>query len=308
MRYWWVNQNQTFKFEVQGGFLWSPKVRADGGRNYFYDTMAEVSPGDVVFSYSDTHIKAIGIVQKPAITSPKPNFETAGEYWSNTGWYVEVEYKRIENPFRPKDFLESIAPHLGKKYAPLQMNGNGLQGIYLTEISSDFGELLVKLSNADLASLEQDLAPLPDLESEYEINLEIEAKRLEGDLETIQLTKSRRGQGIFKANVRLVEDHCRITGVDNIKHLRASHIKPWSSSNNEEKLDGFNGLLLSPHVDHLFDRGFISFEDSGGLLVSKELNPQVLKQWSIPADQNVGTFHSKQLQYLDFHRKAIFQY
>jgi len=149
---------------------------------------------------------------------------------------------------------------------------------------------------------------LPDLESEYEINLEIEAKRLEGDLEKIQLTKSRRGQGIFKANVRLVEDHCRITGVDNIKHLRASHIKPWSSSNNEEKLDGFNGLLLSPHVDHLFDRGFISFEDSGGLLVSKELNPQVLKQWSIPADQNVGTFQPKQLQYLAFHRNAIFQY
>ena len=48
-------------------------------------------------------------------------------------------------------------------------------------------------------------------------------------------------QGISKANVRLVEDHCRVTGVSNARHLRASHIKPWAVPSNEEKLDGFNG-------------------------------------------------------------------
>jgi len=126
-------------------------------------------------------------------------------------------------------------------------------------------------------------------------------------LEKIQLTKSRRGQGIFKANVRLVEDHCRITGVTNIKHLRASHIKPWSLSDNDEKLDGNNGLLLSPHVDHLFDRGFISFTPHGKLLVSNELNKSVLEKWSISPDQNVGTFSAKQIDYLEFHLDSIFQ-
>jgi predicted restriction endonuclease len=107
--------------------------------------------------------------------------------------------------------------------------------------------------------------------------------------------------------VRLVEDHCRITGVSNIKHLRASHIKPWAASDNDEKLDGFNGLLLSPHVDHLFDRGFISFKDSGDVLVSKELNPKVLQQWSIHSNQNVGTFRPNQCQYLEYHREVVFQ-
>ena len=307
MRYWWVNQNQTYKFEVPGGFLWSPKTRADGGKNYFYKTMEEVRPGDLVFSYCETYIKAIGVVQRPAVTAPKPDFRTAGSNWSNEGWYVEVEFSELSNPVKPKDFMDQINPLLPEKYAPLQANGNGLQGIYLTEISSKFGELIVLLSNADLPNIQQELAPLPEDISEYEINLEIQARKLDGDLEKIQLTKSRRGQGIFKANVRLVEDHCRITGVSNMKHLRASHIKPWAASDNHEKLDGYNGLLLSPHVDHLFDRGYISFKNSGEVLVSKELNPRVLDQWSIKSSQNVGEFKSGQCEYLDYHRDVVFQ-
>ena len=307
MRYWWVNQNQTYKFEIPAGFLWSPKTRADGGRNYFYMTMEEVRPGDLVFSYCDTYIKAIGVVQRPAVTAPKPDFRTAGSNWADVGWYVEVEFAELENPIKPKDFMNQIRPLLADKYAPLQENGNGLQGIYLTEISAAFGELLVLLSQADLPNIQQELAPLADDESEYEINLEIEARKLIGDPVKIELTKSRRGQGIFKANLRLVEHRCRITGVSNIKHLRASHIKPWAASDNHEKIDGYNGLLLSPHVDHLFDRGFISFEDSGNILVSKELNPKVLEQWSLHSSQNVGEFRAAQCHYLDYHRQVIYQ-
>lgn len=307
MRYWWVNQNQTYEFEVPGGFLWSPKTRADGARNYFYQTMEEVRPGDIVFSYCDTYIKAIGVVQLAAVTAPKPNFRNAGSNWSDEGWYVEVEFLELSSPLKPKDFIEQIQPLLAEKYAPLQQNGNGLQGIYLTEISSEFGQLLLTLSRADVQTIQNDLAPLPEDESIYEINLGLEERRLNGDLEKIQLTKSRRGQGIFKANVRMIEDHCRITGVKNIKHLRASHIKPWSLSNNEEKLDGNNGLLLSPHVDHLFDGGFISFSTSGKLLISSVLNRSILEKWSINPDLNVGSFTAKQGKYLEFHLDVVFQ-
>jgi putative restriction endonuclease len=307
VRYWWVNQNQTYKFEVPGGFLWSPKTRADGGRNYFYQTMEQVRPGDLIFSYYGTFISAIGIVQRPAITAPKPNFQSAGTNWLDEGWYVEVEFSVLDNPLRPKDFIEQIRPLLAEKYAPLQANGSGLQGIYLTEISSELGELLLSLTKTNFLVIQQELAPLPESDSEYEINLEIEARKLQGDLEKIQLTKSRRGQGIFKANVRLIENHCRITRVSNIKHLRASHIKPWAASNEEEKLDGNNGLLLSPHVDHLFDRGFISFRNSGVILIAKELNPKVLDQWAINPGQNVGGFKSKQCEYLEYHREVVFK-
>jgi hypothetical protein len=306
VRYWWVNQNQTYEFEVPGGFLWSPKARSDGGRNPFYEVMAEVRPGDFVFSFCDTFIKAIGVVQRAAVTSPKPEFRTAGSNWANEGWYVEVEFAEIENPFKPREFMDRIRPLLAEKYAPLQPNGNGLQGIYLTEISEDFGKLLVHLSNANITLIQSELTPTPETDSEYEIRLEIESRKLDGDLEKIQLTKARRGQGIFKANVRLVEKSCRVTGVSNIKHLRASHIKPWSASSNTEKLDGYNGLLLSPHIDHLFDRGFISFKSSGALLISKELNPKVLEQWSIEG-HNVGEFNQLQENYLEYHRDVVFQ-
>ena len=120
MRYWWVNQNQTYKYEVPGGFLWSPKARADGGRNYFYECMQEVRPGDVVFSFCETYIKAIGIVQRSAIASAKPEFRTAGSNWADEGWFVEVEFEEIVNPIRPKDFMPQIIPLLAEKYAPLQ--------------------------------------------------------------------------------------------------------------------------------------------------------------------------------------------
>jgi predicted restriction endonuclease len=72
-------------------------------------------------------------------------------------------------------------------------------------------------------------------------------------------------------------------------------------------VDGANGLLLAPHVDHLFDRGFISFTGDGDLLVSKQLNPNVLERWSISLPRNVGAFRSKQQEFLEYHRDVILQ-
>ncbi len=103
----------------------------------------------------------------------------------------------------------------------------------------------------------------------------------------------RRSQGIFKANTRLLETKYRVTGVANIKHLRASHIKPWKDADNHKKLGAANGLLLSPHADHLCNRGFISFDNSGEILVSGNLNPIVLQQWSIHTPSNVGSFRKE---------------
>ena len=91
MRHWWVNQNQTFRHEWDGGYLWSPKRNANGAKNPFYETMREVSPGDVVFSFVDTPIAAIGVAQSYCWESPKPTeFGTTGAYWENVGWKVLV--------------------------------------------------------------------------------------------------------------------------------------------------------------------------------------------------------------------------
>lgn len=92
MRYWWVNQNQTYNKEIRGNFMWSPKANSDGHRNPFYDFMREVAPGDVVFSFKDTLIKAVGVVAGHAQTAPKPDFGSAGNNWSEEGWFVPVTY------------------------------------------------------------------------------------------------------------------------------------------------------------------------------------------------------------------------
>ena len=71
MRYWWVNQNQTYDFEVNEGYLWSPKANKNGARNHSYDQMKNAGPGDTVFSFSGTYIKAVGIVTARAISSDR---------------------------------------------------------------------------------------------------------------------------------------------------------------------------------------------------------------------------------------------
>ena len=63
MRFWWVNQNQTYRHEVPGGYLWSPKRNANGVRNPLNESMREVAPGDLIFSFMDTRILAVGIAQ-----------------------------------------------------------------------------------------------------------------------------------------------------------------------------------------------------------------------------------------------------
>jgi predicted restriction endonuclease len=97
-------------------------------------------------------------------------------------------------------------------------------------------------------------------------------------------------------------------GVDNPVHLRASHCKPWRDATNEERLNGENGLLLTPSIDHLFDRGFIGFEDNGMLIVSPVAHRPSLQRMGIETERvtNVGGFTSGQKQFLDFHRNSVF--
>lgn len=97
-----------------------------------------------------------------------------------------------------------------------------------------------------------------------------------GPTEKQQLIQARRKQGIFRANVSHYETACRVTGISIPEHLIASHIKPWHESTDEERISGHNGLLLAPHIDHLFDGRWISFGDDGSLLISQSLNQDVL--------------------------------
>ena len=116
------------------------------------------------------------------------------------------------------------------------------------------------------------------------------------------IIRARNGQGLFKDRVSQIESRCRITGVQNSVHLIASHCKPWRDSSNEERLNGENGLLLTPSIDHLFDRGFIGFEDNGRLIISPMAHRPSLERMGIETRRpvNVDGFTSAQKAFLEF--------
>jgi hypothetical protein len=319
VRYWWVNQNQTYEQETRGGYLWSPKRKANDHCNPFYEFMREVAPGDVIFSFQGTFIRAVGIAQSYCYECPKPvEFGSAGPNWSAIGWKIDARFTEIGSPVRPADHMQRLAPLLPERYAPLRPDGRGLQSVYLAALDSAFAEFLLYLLGEDArqvarANVAEDRADPVRSPADGQVEWEeylvqtIQQKPIE-ETEKSALILARRGQGVFKQRVRSIERRCRLTGVDRIEHLRASHCKPWRDSDDGERLDGENGLLLTPSIDHLFDRGFISFENNGRLLVSPVAHRVSLEKMGVPVAErkNVGSFAEGQKRYLEFHRERVF--
>ena len=141
-----------------------------------------------------------------------------------------------------------------------------------------------------------------------EIALEAAILRDPGLSDTVKqaVIQARRGQGLFRDRVARLEVCCRVTQVSDLRVLRASHIKPWRDATNDERLSGENGLMLAPHVDLLFDQGYISFTDVGDLLVSHLCPVGVLEAWGISTTLNVGPFRLEQRPFLAHHRTQVF--
>lgn len=321
MRTWWVNQNQTYRQEIEGGYLWSPKRRADGARNHFYETMREVAPGDLVFSFCDTRIKAIGLARSVAYTAPRPpEFGKAGENWDVEGWRVDVGYVELKRPYRPADAMDLIRPLLPPRYAPLQPNGRGLQGVYLTELPAPLAMVLLDLAGPEAAVFKAATpvigAAAPDFEQAEQIGEawdEREERRIAaahaGEAEALrEIRRARRGYGLFRKRVLQVERGCRLSGIAEPAFLICRHIKPWRYSTDNERLDGENGLLFSPNADYLFARGLITFDANGDLLVSPSMSEPLLTKLHIPAafHANVGGFTDHQAHFLGYHKDRLF--
>ena len=122
-----------------------------------------------------------------------------------------------------------------------------------------------------------------------------------------QIVVSRLGQGNFRRNVIRLWGSCSVTGLQNVSLLRASHIKPWKDSDNNERLTPYNGLLLIPDYDFLFDRGYISFKDSGRVLVSPRLSPFARKIFDVRDDLQLRKVFPECNEHLEFHRSEVFE-
>ncbi len=154
--FWWVNHKQTARVELEGGYIWSPKEKKDGARNQAYINLTLVRPGDFVVSYAGGVIKAIGVATARYAESQKPEgYGPAGENWNLIGWRVPVEWTLLDTPIRPKDHIGEIAPLLPERYSPLQQDGDGNQGFYLSNISGELGGVVLRLAGARAATARQ---------------------------------------------------------------------------------------------------------------------------------------------------------
>jgi hypothetical protein len=317
MKYWWVNQNQTYRHEVYGGYMWSPKLNASGKHIRPYDLMRRLSPGDVVFSYANTAIKALGVVQSYCYEFPKPSeFGVAGSNWSDIGWRVDVSFKEVSQPLRTMDHIDFLRPLLPSIHSPIKTDNGGANQSYLFDISAKFALALAQLLDTMAVDLVRgnmvfDAMPDRSLENiaEWEDRVEdgITKDITIPETEKLALVSSRRGQGRYRKDLMMIESSCRVTRVNRARHLVASHTKPWRDCSNEERLDPENGFMLTPNVDHLFDKGFISFENNGSLIISSVSHRDTINRMGISTDEptNVGSFTSGQKHYLDFHREFI---
>jgi len=127
--------------------------------------------------------------------------------------------------------------------------------------------------------------------------------------EAERLVVQRVGQDLFRQGLLdLWEGRCAITGLALTELLRASHIKPWADcANDAERLDVYNGLLLAPHLDAAFDRGFITVEDDGRVVLSGSLNEESLRLLDLDRPHRVRPLHAEHRGYLTWHRERVFR-
>ena len=81
---------------------------------------------------------------------------------------------------------------------------------------------------------------------------------------------------------------------------------PWKDSNEEERLDVGNGILLSPNIDALFDRNIISFSNEGNILISQQLNEEDYKNLGISKNSQLRKVYKDMFKYLERHRKLFY--
>jgi len=176
---------------------------------------------------------------------------------------------------------------LYKSYSAKNLRNAGLLNLQSTIQNSE----ALELEKHDQTRIEEDIA-------------EIISSGTKGPTEKAQFINARIGQGQFRKSLLGYWGKCAVTGVRYPAMLLASHIKPWSKSSDYERLDQFNGLLLTPNLDRAFDQGLISFAETGLIILSKSLKDA--QKLGISSGMNIELTKEHQ-QYMKFHREIVFK-
>lgn len=176
-------------------------------------------------------------------------------------------------------------------------------GIRRLDIYSERNTVGKGMYNAALNAFAEFLAASKGVYLEQDLDA-IFADKQTTETEKKQLVSTRIGQGAFRRSLIEYWKGCAATGYRGTRLLVASHIKPWRLATDQERLDPFNGLLLLPNLDKVFDLGYIGFETTGKIKISPELEqPDVLgvnDELSVNLDE-------RHLPYVEQHIKHLFR-
>jgi hypothetical protein len=291
MAFWLVYQGTSFERARKGGYLWAPKVGKNGQTPVHWSNMERVRPGDLIFSAFNGALRAVSEPSLPAYTAERPDSRD-DQYWDGDGWRLDVAYTDLPSPMPYADWVPAVLGEMPARHSPFTNVGRPNQG-YLYEIPASVGEYIARLSREQGVDLEEAArlaAPPP----------------AGGETERQQLARARIGQGKFRKDLMQVwSSRCAVSPVERAELLRASHIKPWSSSNNKERLDPSNGLLLSAAYDAAFDALLISFEDNGVITYAADFAPAAAAAAGIDPAARLGKLSDATKAYLAEHRALV---
>ncbi|WP_323796644.1 HNH endonuclease [Nisaea sp.] len=296
MAFWWVAQNQSYKHERAGEYLWAPKIDKSNNTRFYWETMNSVSIGDSIFSYSNQKIPTISIAQTRAYDAPRPREFGDNSTWDMDGRKVDLQCQDLDSPISVPDIVGGLKPYLPETYSPINRNDHGNQG-YLYELPDQAGRFLLSCAGKNESDIGELLIEKAISRSSFIDKTEREA-----------LVKSRRGQGKFRSDLLVLwHGKCAVTGSAIQQILRASHIKPWADSNNAERLDPNNGLLLVAHYDAAFDAGLITFENSGQIRLCPSVPVEAFISAGIKPSSSLARLQPEHKEYLSHHRRWVFQ-
>lgn len=127
--------------------------------------------------------------------------------------------------------------------------------------------------------------------------------------ETMKIISARDGQGKYREQLLAQCPYCPFTMIADERLLIASHIKPWAACTKAEKTDPYNGYILSPLYDKLFDRGFITFTEKRNVILSKFISPYTWKKINLKDGAFIKALpmDKKRIKYLKFHHQSVFK-
>ncbi|WP_129688290.1 HNH endonuclease [Gottfriedia acidiceleris] len=301
MNYFFVFQNKSYLEERKGAFLWAPQKNRKGQTFHHWEDMKLIKKGDIIFNSYNGEMKSIIVANENCKEMQKPKELNQVDLWEKDGWYVNCTYHDLKYPIVYKEFMEEILNKQDDKYAPFNKVGRGNTG-YLFRVSTQLAEFLLNVIEQRNGSFNINSINTKDFIIEVESNLPYNIQKTERE----QIIKQRVGQSIFKKLLLKIERKCKLCGVSNEKFLIASHIKPWSKSSDIEKLDPNNGFLFCPNHDKLFDRGFISFNLNGEIIISRELDENSKIFLNVNENYMIQ-MNEEQSNYMNFHRENIFE-